>query len=340
MNPLFVSQEEVFSFYKNGDRVEQKTEVRFDPLTGESSRLVVDPGMQPAKTDYFEEGVETGGDQCPFCPENLEAFTPVFPKEISPEGRIRKGESVVFPNLFPYSKHNGVVVLSEEHYVTLKNFTIPMMRDAFQAAQQYIQQVLRSEEEVMYASINWNYLPEAGGSILHPHLHVVVSEAATNYQSLFDRKSRAFQENHGIEYLAWLYDQEKDGERWIGEKGNTAWMHSFAPKSHYDFQAIFKGLTDITEFKQQDWEDFASGLQAVFLTLQEEGLASFNMSLTFSNEGSPAHARVIPRLSYSGVGTSDMNFFHTLHQEPIVYKNPEKAAAKVRKNFEGDNALP
>ncbi|MFC2949745.1 hypothetical protein [Virgibacillus sediminis] len=330
MDPLFVTQEEVFSFYtKDGEKLERKTEVRFDPLTGESSRLVVDPGMKQLEKVYHRNQMKESRENCPLCPENLEKLTPVFQKVINPEGRIRQGSAVVYPNMFPYGKHNGVVVVSEEHYLPLKEFTVEMIQDAFQAAQQYIQQVLRAEQDVMYVSVNWNHLPQADGSTLHPQLHGVVSESATNYQSLFDRKSRAFQENHRREYLSWLYEHEKGGERWVGEKGSVAWIHAFAPKGHYDVQAIFKGVTDIKDIKQQDWNDFAHGLKAVFHTLEQEGLDGFNLSLTFSNEGSPAHARIIP----VGHSTTGIHAFQTLHQEPIVYKNPEEAARKVKKYF-------
>ncbi|GAB3062403.1 hypothetical protein [Virgibacillus ainsalahensis] len=337
MDTLFQKQEEVFTFYDGeGQKMEQKTEVRFDPLTGESSRLVVNPGLNLTPPDYTEAAEQTSGKNCPFCPENVLKLTPVFPKEVTTEGRISKGEAIVFPNLFPYSKHNGVVVFSGDHYVRLQEFSTTMIKDAFMAAQTYIKQAMSEEEEGAYASINWNYLPQSGGSILHPHLHVVVSETATNYQNVFDRKGKAFQENHGEEYLSYLYEKEKDGERWIGEHGNVAWMHAFAPKSHNDFLTIFKGATSIDDITEADWLNFAKGLQAVFQTLDEQGLASFNMAITFSNEGSPVHARLIPRLTIGGLDTSDINFFQALHQESMTYKAPEDVAKMARKHFSGE----
>ncbi|MFK4997869.1 hypothetical protein ACI2OX_11755 [Bacillus sp. N9] len=57
----FKQVEEWFTFYDGkGDVIERKTEVRFDPLTGESSRLVFDPGLSPKIPDYTEAAEQTG----------------------------------------------------------------------------------------------------------------------------------------------------------------------------------------------------------------------------------------------------------------------------------------
>ncbi|SHG75000.1 hypothetical protein [Ornithinibacillus halophilus] len=334
MDTLFQKHEEFFVFYDGeGNKIERKTEIRYDPLTGESSRIVFDPGMDLTPPDYTQTSKQTSGKNCPFCKENILKMTPIFPDNITPNERVTHGQATLFPNLFPYSKHNGVAVFSEDHYVKLADFTVPMIRDAFIACQKYIQSVLATEEKEVYVSINWNYLPYSGGSILHPHLHVIISESATNYQSQFERKSRAFKENHDRDYLNFLYEHEKNGERWIGEHGDVAWIHSFSPKGHNDFQAIFRERTKVEDLSEDDWTNFAKGLKGIFATLDEQGLASFNMGLTFSNEGFPVHARLIPRLVIGGLDTSDFNYFQVIHHEPLSYKVPEKVAELARKHF-------
>lgn len=332
---FFKSQKETFVFYDGeGNKIERETEVRFDPLTGESSRIVFDPGAPFKAPDYEEVAAQTSGPNCPFCPENVFKLTPLFPKDFVPEGRVTNGEAVVAPNLFPYSKYNGVTIMSKQHYVRLEDFTTKLIADAFRAAQMYIEKVHEKEDNPLSASINWNYLPHSGGSIIHPHLHVIVSEAETNYQAKFNEKAKQYYEENGEPYLTKLYQIEKEnGERWIGEVGGIAWVHAYAPKSHNDFLAIFKDLTDWRAITEQDWEAFAQGLLAIFETLKEQGLRSFNMILHLSNGSSPIHARLIPRLVLNDLGTSDMNFFQSLHQEPLVYKKPEDIAEKARKHF-------
>ncbi|MUK90172.1 hypothetical protein GMD78_17505 [Ornithinibacillus sp. L9] len=332
MDSLFLKQEEIFTFYKrDGEKIERKTELRFDPLTGESSRIVVDPGIKLTPPNYTDMAEKTGGENCPFCLENIHEQTPIFSKE---QDNITHGKAIVFPNLFPYSKYNGVTIFSDQHFIRLEEFTTSLLKDAFIACQTYIKRVIDREEKPVYISINWNYLPLSGGSMLHPHLHVIISESATNYQNRFERKCRAFQENHEVDYLSSLYQYEKEvGERWIGENGNIAWLHAYSPKGHNDFISIFRDKSSIEDLTDQDWSHFAKGLQAIFATLAEQGLASFNMGLTFANTGSPIHARLIPRLDFGELHTSDFNYFQVIHDEGLTYKAPEKVAALARKHF-------
>ncbi|MBS4209945.1 hypothetical protein [Bacillus sp. FJAT-50079] len=336
MTIQFKQVEEWFTFYdEKGDIIERKTEVRFDPLTGESSRLVFDPGLSPKIPDYTEAAEQSTGKNCPFCAENILKLTPLFPKEIAEDGRLSEGKAILFPNLFPYSKHNGVVVFSDQHYVRLDEFSVSMIKDAFAVAQTYIQKVAQTDAKANYASINWNYLPESGGSILHPHLHIICSESPTNVQATISEKANNFQKKMGKEYFSELYKQEKAlGERWIGEKGNVAWIHAFAPKSHNDFIGIFTATSSIDQVTEQDWIDFSEGLVRIFSTLTEQGFASFNLSLQVDpNKQHPIHVRLIPRLTIGNLGTSDINFFQMMHQEPLSYKSPEEIAAKARVHF-------
>lgn len=332
---LFKSELETFTFYDGeGNEIARDTEVRFDPLTGESSRLVFDPGMPFTIPDYTEAAEQTKGPNCPFCPENVFKLTPLFPQEMVADGRVTNGEAIVAPNLFPYSKYNGVTIMTEDHYVRLDEFSVDVVADAFRASQLYIESVLKQENKPLSISINWNYLPHSGGSIIHPHQHIIISETDTNYQATFNKHAKKYKAEHGKHYLTELYETEKrDGDRWIGEHGSVAWMHAYAPKSHNDFLAVFPEKSSITDVKEEDWTHFATGLQAVFATLTEQGLASFNMVMHFSNEGSPIHARFIPRLVLNELGTSDINFFQALHQEPLIYKVPENIAEMARKHF-------
>lgn len=332
---LFKSHTETFTFYDSeGKRIDRKTEVRFDPLTNETSRIVIDPGMPLSAPDYTEVAAQTEGANCPFCPENVFKLTPLFPKEIIPEGRVTYGEAVVAPNLFPYSKYNGVTIMTKDHYVRLNEFSPKVIADAFRASQLYIESVLKQTEEPLSISINWNYLPYSGGSIIHPHLHVIMSEEETNYQRTFNESAKQFKANYGTNYVTKLYEAEKEAAvRWIGERGQVAWMHAYAPKSHLDFMAIFRNRTSIEQVTEADWLDFATGLQSLFATLTEKGIASFNMVMHVASDGSPIHARFIPRLVLNELGTSDINFFQSLHNEPLVYKVPEDIAKIARHHF-------
>jgi len=194
----FTKTEEWFTFFDaNGNNIERKIEVRYDPLTGETSRVLYGHGLALKSEDYTIAGEQTGGKNCPFCSENILKMTPIFKQEIASEGRIFHENAIVFPNLFPYSKHNGVVIFSNQHYVRIQEFTMDMIKHAFMAAQKYILSVLETDSSSSFVSINWNYLPNSGGSILHPHLHVIVSESPTNYQANVMEKAAEFKQKNG-----------------------------------------------------------------------------------------------------------------------------------------------
>lgn len=339
MTIQFQKKEEWFQFFDgSGKEINRKTEIRFDPLTKETSRVVFDPGLAVTPPDYTVEAKNTGGNNCPFCPENVLKLTPLLPKMIEESGRIAKDEALLFPNLFPYSKHNGVVILSKQHYVRLEEFTVERIKNALLVGQTYIERVMANDKDAKYASINWNYLPNSGGSILHPHMHIVVSEQPMNNQAQTIHFAIDFYKENNDDYFTSLAEIEKQlGERWIGAKGNIAWMHAFAPKSHNDFIAVFRDKTKVSRITEDDWTNFATSLKAIFATLNEQGFASFNMALNFiSKEDNDIaiHARLIPRLTIGQLNTSDINFFQSLHNEPLSYKNPEEIAKLARQYFE------
>lgn len=334
MGLKFLKKEEWFTFSDSkGDAIERKTEVRICPVTGETSRIIFDGGLVVTPPDYSKVAEETSGAKCPFCPENLLKMTPMFPKEIAEEGRIFHGEATVFPNLFPYSKHNGVVIFSGQHYIRLEEFTTKLLKDAFIAAQHYIKKIVETDREARHISINWNYLPYSGGSVLHPHIQVTASDSPTNYQALVNKRGEAY----GNDIFKALYEIEKSlEERWIGEKGSVAWMHAYAPKGQNDFIAIFPEKYTIADLKEEDWISFAEGLKEIFATLGEQGFASFNMALNLSvdkESRQSIHARFIPRFTIGMLDTSDINFFQALHQEPLTFKSPEEIAAKAKVYF-------
>lgn len=336
----FRQEEEFFVFQdptKAGESIHRKTEIRFDPLTGESSRLVFDPGLKLTPPDYTEIGKKTEGKNCPFCPENLFKMTPKFSREIHPEDRIQVGEAVVFPNLFPYSKHNGVVVLSEQHYVPLEEFTEEILVNALEASQIYLDQVVDKDDQVRYASINWNYLPFSGSSILHPHFHIIVSEQPANYQARHGEGVEKFFAQYGKNYLKELLEaEEKLGQRWIKGGEDLNWVHAYAPKSHADFIGVFPEVRGLAQFNRAHWQALARDLKVVFQYLISQGLVSFNMILNIpikEQDRDLAHLRFVPRLTIGALGTSDINFFQMLLQEPLSYKFPEEVAQQVRDLF-------
>lgn len=336
----FRVKEEYFQLHdpmQAGKLIDRQTEIRYDPLTGESSRIIYDPGAPFLPPDYSEIAEKNGGKACPFCNENVLSATPAFPNEQIEGGRINMGEAVAFPNLFPYGKHNAVVRMSEQHYVRLEQFTVPMIMDTFAAAHTYLQQVVASDRAVTHASINWNYLPPSGGSILHPHVHVLASEQYTRYQTLTSMHGLEFQEKHSCNYYTALLEEERRlQQRWIGQVGSLGWMHAFAPKSHCDFIGIYEDAPSFADLNSQSWKALAESMISFFRYFAKVGLASFNLALFIPLEQTPGswtHIRLIPRIAIGALGTSDMNVFNYVHGEYLSLKRPESVAEDARSFF-------
>ena len=95
-----------------GEPVRTTIEVRCDPLTGHSSRILPERGLMPASDFDLEAFARESQPQCPFCPGRIDQLTPMLPARIHPGGRIVCGEAVLFANLHAYSSHSAVSVYS------------------------------------------------------------------------------------------------------------------------------------------------------------------------------------------------------------------------------------
>ncbi|MEZ7171632.1 hypothetical protein [Sporosarcina sp. OR05] len=339
MTISFHSHEEFFTFHdplQNGDLIDRKTEIRFDPLTGESSRIIYDMGAPFVPKDYAELAKLTEGEKCPFCTPNVLTSTPRFPDELVEGGRFIHDQAVVFPNLFPYSKHNAVVRMADQHYVTLEQFTTDLITNACKAAHQYIENIVEFDPQTKYVSVNWNYMPPSGGSIVHPHLHVLASEQPTNYQAVITEKSKEYYAKNGENYYLALAEKEQSlGERWIGETGTIRWVHAYAPKSHMDFIGMTKAAS-LQHLTDEDYENLADGLLRFFTYFTAVGIGSFNLALCIpiqASEAETVHLRLLPRMTVGMLESSDCNVFNYLHAEPLSLKVPEQVTKEVQRFF-------
>ena len=314
-------------------------ELRYDPLTGQTCRIVqysIDKIIRPDMEALEKRSKES---PCPFCKPLVDTITPRFPPDLIQEGVIRKGRAVAFPNNNPYDIYGVVVVVSDEHFIPLKDFDTETVYNALHAAQSYIKEVEKFDSRAIYHFIAWNYMPPAGGSLVHPHLQSNAGYYPTVYQQqLLEATERYFQEK-GTNYWSDLLAQEKKtGQRYIGKTGNTEWLTAFAPKGRLaDVMAVFPGKASVLDLTAKDLHEFTSGLLKVFRYIDGLNLIGFNLSTYsgFDRDRFWAHARITPRglLLYSPIETSDQFYYQVLQDENICIIPPEVMAAGVRKRF-------
>lgn len=256
---------------------------------------------------------------CPFCPDRIQEATPSF----SDGSRIVRGESVTFPNLFPYGAWHTVTVITRAHAV--ERFTKAQLLDAFLA------QIDSIEGRDGFPSINWNFLPSAGASIAHPHL-----------QGLVDVKP-SFRVRRYVE----------EGERYLRERGRTYWeelkrRESCSPRHLFGDGVMWianpvplgerevLGLLPVTHLEgmRGALPEFINGLMRIMEFYRSLGTAAFNLSIFFEEEGKErgfnAFCSMIARINPNPSSLSDSSFMERLHLEPLILTMPEELGALFR----------
>lgn len=311
-------------------------EIRFDPLTGATGR-VFDLPFRAEKPDVTDIVNRSKKIFCPFCPAALEKSTPEFPKDLIPEGRIRIGGATLIPNLAPFEKHAGVAIFSEEHFLPMENLNPQTMGDAFSASLLYLKTVAQADPLTRFFSINWNYMPCAGSSIVHAHLQPNAGEVATNaLREQIEGCRRYRQENRRNFWHDFVESEKQKDERYLTSIGSSFWIMSFVPAGFLpDVQCVFPEQATLLELTKDDLDGFLEGLSRVLKYFLKENIYSFNVAI-FSTRGEETHrvnARVCPRLLPRPIGNSDIAYPQMMHKESFTVRPPEAVREEVLKSF-------
>jgi len=312
-------------------------EIRYDPLTGQPTRIF-DLPYRPVGRPDFEELIRKSREMsCPFCPESLEKATPLFPEEIIPGGRLHEGAACVFPNLLPLDRYAGVCIFGKDHFIVPGGFTADIIRDGFTAARTFIKSVARNDPGTRFFNVNWNYMPPSGSSMIHPHLQVNCGVIPTCQLRMQMDCSHAYFLKNGRTFWEDYMDAERESdERLLTETGSTFWVMSFAPQGALpDIWCIFEACRSLLEWKDEERDDFIKGLTAALRYFDREGFYSFNMALFSGRENDHyrVNARITPRMLLREIGNSDQTYHQVLHREPCSMRPPESVREKVLRAF-------
>ncbi len=311
-------------------------DVREDPLTGQVSRIVPFRIKKLPPVDLeplVKRSVELG---CAFCPEAVDNRAAKFvPGFADPEGRIRHGGAVVFPNAFPYTRHSAVVALGRRHFRALDQMDPQVLADGVTASQAYFEAVARTEPAYEYCSINMNYMPLAGAGQVHPHFQAVALERPTRLQREMIDGLGHYRDRYDRPFWPDLIAREKEiGQRFIIQTGPVTWLSPFAPQGVYDLMALVEpeGRTD--RLSPEAVEALSASLSQVLACLHDQNIPALNLALHLI----PApdfwpQLRILPRLTIPPVDISDINYFQRLHDEALTFLPPERAADQVRQWF-------
>jgi UDPglucose--hexose-1-phosphate uridylyltransferase len=313
-----------------GKLISTPVEVRSDPLTGHTSRILPERGLMPANDFDLEAFARENQPRCPFCGDRIDELTPKLPKAIHPEGRLTWGESVLFPNLHAYSSHSSVSVYSPRlHYLPLGAITDRLMADNIATQVLFARAVMASDPEARWSSINANHMLPSGSSLFHPHLQGIVDSQPTTYQRLLaDAPAAQFEE--------YLQAERRAGERHLGNTGHVEWLVSFAPIAPAELRAFVAGVSSTVELDEALVTELAHGLALALGAYGEMGYESFNLAIYGAppgTEGYPLNLRIACRSNLTPFYRSDSTFLERLHWEGAIDLPPETVAERIGDRF-------
>ena len=249
---------------------------------------------------------------CPFCPENVFSVTPTF----SDKRRVVRGESITFPNLFPFAQWHTVTVITRQHMVL--EFSLRQISDALSAQAETLQRFDG------YPSINWNFLPSAGASLVHPHMQALSDRHPSPIAKRYLDADMRYRKNCNESYWDGVKRQEYDSERYLfGDE--IFWYANPVPLGEREI----RGILPISS--PGDLENHVDRLARDMLTVmslyRKLGTLAFNMSVFFDKTGEDngfsAFCTFISRINPNPQSTSDSAFMERLHLEPVILTLPE-----------------
>jgi UDPglucose--hexose-1-phosphate uridylyltransferase len=315
---------------ESGDQTETPVEVRIDPLTGHSSRILQQRGLMPPNDFDLATFARENESRCPFCPDRIEKLTPRLPPGLDPGGRIVRGEAVLFPNLHAYSSHSSVSVYSPRlHYLPLEAMTERLVADNIATQVAYANAVMAADPASRWASINANHMLPSGSSLFHPHRQGVVDSEPTTLQ-------RMLADVPGDRFDAYLEAERRAGERHLGDTGRIEWVVSFAPIAPAELRAFFRGVCSPAELDDGLVAELAHGLALAFSAYAEMGLESFNLAIygvPVGTAGYPLNLRLAARSNLRPFYRSDSTFLERMHWEGAIDLAPETVAEQIGDRF-------
>jgi len=261
---------------------------------------------------------------CPFCPENIMGSTPDF----DDGKKVVIGESITFPNLYPFSGRHIVTVITHSH--NPDTFSVRQIKDA-----------LTAQYEVLvgcdgYPSINWNNMPSSGASMIHPHMQGISDQSPAYASRIFIGKSREFMSRYGCCYWDRLRETEACSGRYIsGDEILCCASHVPIGEHEIRFYLPFSSISDFGSYISE----ISAGLKKIIDYYNSCGHFAFNATIRFDKEKNDGSFRsfisIIVRINPNEMSVSDSAFMERLHFEPICMTIPEKIPGMFKRSVSG-----
>jgi galactose-1-phosphate uridylyltransferase len=315
-------------------------EFRFDPLTGHQTRI------NPARARRLMQSAASGGDgrawleateeACPFCRDRLLKATPCFTADFCKAGRIRSADGFIFPNLNPFSQHHAVATFSSQHFLDLDQFDEGLIAASLRGGRDYFCSVHAYDRAARFPVYIWNYLPPSAGSIIHPHVQLMVEHAPVPELAFIMDRAKGYYETTGKNYWDDLLEAEKRaGERHIGTIGDIRLIASFAPRGFREVTAIGPGVSAFGSLDDARVHSLAVCFNRMLKCYKSMGVGSFNLVSFSSALDEPLpyftlHFKIVSRPYPRNVYTNDSGPFERFYDIWVIDTLPEEVAVACR----------
>lgn len=261
------------------------------------------------------------------CATRIERATPRLPPAVWPEGRVRRGRAVLFPNLLSYAQWASVSVYGPElHALRLEEFTPELVGDNLGVQVAFLRAVARRDPAAAWTSVNANHLVPSGGSLFHPHLQGGANPAPSTFQ-------RLLADTPPGRFAAYLATERRLGQRHLGSTGRVEWLAAFAPVGPGELRALVPGVAAPAELDDELVAELGAGVSTALGLYAELGFESFNLALYGLPPGHPLLLRMVCRQNPRPFYRSDVMYLERLHWEAAVDLSPEEVAEHARSRF-------
>lgn len=322
----------------NGDKMERIIEVRTNPVTGRCSRITFSRGLESERgTDSLPppppDATDTGA--CPFCQPQLESRTPCIANHLSLHRRLHNGRSVLFPNLFPYGVYSAVSIFDHHHFVEIGKASANAYADCFENSMRYLRIVKAADPAAVYMAVAQNFLPAAGGSLVHPHLQVHADRIASNHHRFLQKRTTAYRAETGRQLFSdYLEAEKQEGTRYIGRTGCWHWMAAFAPEGFFEIWAINPGKISLFQVSARDWQALSRGILNAQRFYRSLNRNSYNLGLLSIEDGVRSQLElrcvIMARSNYAPWVRSDHTSYEVMLGDCATFNAPEETAALAR----------
>ena len=321
----------------SGDLADRTIQIRVNPISGRTSRIAFSRvNEKEAGAEYLPSPPPNAHQmaRCPFCRPQVLVQTPQLIPQIHPAGRMTRGESLLFPNLFPYGPYSAVSLFDNVHFVEIGTATESSYADCLVNCVSYLKRVNQHDPTATSVAITQNHLPSAGGSMVHPHLQVHADRIGSNHHRYLSH--RALTHRHGVQrglFGDYAAHEISSRERYIGTTGPWEWLAALAPEGFFEIWAVYPGETSMMKLEENDWRHLAAGMirvQKLYRSLNRNGYNFGLLSVETSQSALELRAVMVVRSNYAPWTRSDHTGFEVMLGDMATFTAPEETARLAR----------